>query len=161
MAINLRYILIGMFLLLIGAFVYIIDRPPDQTYLIFSLPFQLSFYDITPSFFGTIGNFLPHFLHVSAFILVTAGLLNCGKKGYLVICLFWLIIDAGFELGQKYSNTAASLVPGWFEGIFLLENTKSYFLNGTYCHLDMAAIITGSVSVYAFLFYNDNRRRTK
>ena len=159
MAINLRYILIGIFLLSIGALIYLIDRPPDQTYLIFSLPFQLSFYEVTPSFFGIIGNFLPHFLHVSAFILITAGLLNCGKKGYLAICLFWLIIDAGFELGQKYSTTAASIVPEWFEGIFLLENTKSYFLNGTYCHFDMAAIITGSVLAYMFLIHTHNDRR--
>jgi len=159
MPINLRYILIGMFLLSIGALVYIIDRPPDQTYLIFSLPFQLSFYDVTPSFFGTIGNFLPHFLHVSAFILITAGLIDCGKKGYLAICLFWSIIDAGFELGQKYSTTAASLVPDWFEGTFLLENTKSYFLNGTYCHFDMAAIIAGCVSAYLLLILIHNKRR--
>ena len=150
--------MLGLLLLFIGVLVYLFDRPPDQTYLIFSLPFQLSFYDVTPSFFGTIGNFLPHFLHVSAFILITAGLIDCGKKGYLAICLFWFIIDAGFELGQKYSTTAASLVPDWFEGIFLLENTKSYFLNGTYCHLDMAAIIVGSVSVYMFLVYTHNNR---
>ncbi len=159
MTINLRYILIGIFLLSIGASIYIIDRPPGQTYLIFSLPFQLSFYDVTPSLFGPIGNFLPHFLHVSAFILITAGLLNCGKKGYLAISLFWLIIDAGFELGQKYSIHVASVVPDWFDGIFLLENTKNYFLHGTYCHFDMAAIITGSVLAYMFLIHTHNKWR--
>jgi len=158
MAINLRYILIGIFLLSIGALIYLIDRPPIQTYLIFSLPFQLSFYDVTPSFFGTIGNFLPHFLHVTAFILITTGLIDCGKKGYLAICLFWLMIDAGFELGQKYSTIAASIVPDWFDGIFLLENTRSYFLNSTYCYLDIAAIIVGSVSAYAFLCFTLNLR---
>jgi len=159
MTINLGYILFGIFLLSIGALIYLIDRPPDQSYIIFSLPFQLSFYDVTPSLFGTIGNFLPHFLHVSAFILITAGLLNCGKKGYLAICLFWLVVDVGFELGQKYSTIAVSLVPDWFDGIFLLENTRSYFLNGTYCHLDMAAIIAGSVLAYMFLIHTHNNRR--
>ena len=158
MTINLRYILIGTFLLTIGALIYLIDRPPSQTYFIFSLPFQLSFYDVTPSLFGTIGNFLPHFLHVTAFILITAGLIDCGKKGYLAICLFWLMIDAGFELGQKYSTIAASIVPDWFDGIFLLKNTKSYFLHGTYCHLDMTAIIAGCVSAYMFLAYTHNDR---
>ena len=156
---NTRHILLGLLLLFIGVLVYLFDRPPDQTYLIFSLPFQLSFYDITPSLFGPIGNFLPHFLHVSAFILITAGLLNCGKKGYLAICLFWLIIDASFELGQKYNTIAASLVPDWFDGIFLLENTKNYFLFGTYCSLDMTAIIIGSIWAYIFLIYNYHRRR--
>ncbi len=160
MKINLRYILIGIFLLSIGALIYLIDRPPEQIYFIFALPFQLSFYDITPSLFGTIGDFLPHFLHVSAFILLTAGLLNCGKKGYLAICLFWMTVNVGFELGQKYSDYAAGLVPAWFAGVFLLENTRNYFLHGTYCRLDMAAIIIGGVSAYALLFYSHNRRRT-
>jgi len=153
--------LVGIFLLSIGALIYLIDRPPGQTYFLFSLPFEFSLYHRYSPLFGVIGNFLPHFLHVTAFILLTAGLLDCGKKGYLVISLFWMTVNVGFELGQKYSDYAASLVPDCFDGIFLLENTKSYFLSGTYCHLDMVAIITGSVSVYAFLFYNDNRRRTK
>jgi len=82
--------------------------------------------------------------------------MNCGEKGYLGICLFWLAINAGFELGQKYSVQVAALVPDWFEGVFLLENTKSYFLHGTYCHLDMAAIILGGV--FAYLFWHTTTR---
>ena len=161
MTINLRYILIGIFLLSIGALIYLLDRPPNQTYFIFSLPFQLSLYDITPSIFGPIGNFLPHFLHIVAFILLTAGVMDCEKKGCLAICFFWLLICAGFEFGQKHSIQAASLVPDWFDGIFILENTRSYFLHGTYCHLDMAAIITGSVLAYIFLIYNQTKRRSE
>jgi len=159
MAINFRYILIGIFLLSIGTLIYIIDRPPDQTYLIFSLPFQLSFYEATPSLFGPIGNFLPHFLHIVAFILLTAGVMDCGNKGRLAICLFWLFICIGFELGQKFSAQAAGLVPDWFDGIFILENTRSYFLHGTYCHLDIAAIVTGSILAGLFLIHDNTKRR--
>ena len=155
---NIRYILIGLLLLFIGALVYLFDRPPDQTYFIFALPFQFSLYNIYPPLFGFIGGFLPHFLHTSAFILLTAGIMDCGKKGYLAICLFWLTINIGFELGQKYNAHAAGLVPDWFEGVFLLENTKGYFLHGTYCRLDMAAIIIGCVFAYIFLVYNHNKR---
>ncbi len=160
MTINLRYILIGIFLLSLGALIYLIDRPPGQTYFIFTLPFQLNLYNITPSLFGPIGNFLPHFLHVSAFILLTAGLIDCGKRGYLLICLFWMAVNVGFELGQRYSDYAVGLVPARFDDVFLLENTRNYFLHGTYCHLDMAAIIIGGISAYAFLHYTNNRRRT-
>ena len=159
MTINLRYILIGIFLLSIGALIYLIDRPPGQTYFIFALPFQLSFYDVTPSLFAPIGNFLPHFLHIVAFILLTAGVIGCGRKDCLAICLFWLIICAGFELGQKYSVQAASLIPDWFDGIFILENTRNYFLHGTYCPLDMTAIIIGSVLAYIFLIHDNTKRR--
>jgi len=80
MTMNLRYILIGIFLLFICALIYIIGRPPSQTYFIFALPFQLSFYETTPSLFGPIGNFLPHFLHVVAFILLTIGVSKQGVK---------------------------------------------------------------------------------
>jgi len=161
MTINFRYILIGISLLSIGALIYLIDRPSSQTYFIFTLPFQLSFYDVTPSLFGPLGNFLPHFLHVSAFILITAGLMDFGKRSYLAICLFWLVIDAGFELGQKYSTIAVALVPNWFDGFIFLENTRNYFLYGTYCHIDMAAIIAGSVSAYTFLIYTHNNREAQ
>lgn len=159
MKFNVLYILLGLLLLSIGTMVYLFDRPPDDTYFIFALPFQFSFYDIYPSLFGPIGDFLPHFLHVTAFILLTAGVMNCGKKGYLAICLFWLTINIGFELGQKYSIQAAALVPDWLEGVFLLENTKNYFLFGTYCPLDMTAIIFGSIWTYIFLIYNHHKRR--
>ena len=156
---NIRYILLGLLLLFIGALVYLFDRPPDQTYFIFALPFQFSLYNIYPPLFGPLGNFLPHFLHVTAFILLTAAVLDCGKKGHLVICLFWMAVSAGFELGQKYSKQSASMVPDWFEGIFILENTKNYFLFGTYCPLDMTAIIFGSIWTYIFLIYNHHKRR--
>jgi len=158
MVINLRYILIGIFLLSIGALIYLIDRAPGQTYFLFSLPFEVSLYHRSSPLFGPIGNFLPHFLHVSAFIFLTAGLLDCGKRGYLAICLFWMTVNVGFELGQKYSDYAANLIPNWFDRVFLLENTKSYFLNGTYCRLDMAAIIIGGVSAYVLLFYNHKKK---
>jgi len=160
MIIKIRYFLIGILLLLIGTIIYLIDRPPDQTYFLFALPFEFSLYGIYPPLFGPLSNFLPHFFHVTAFIFLTAGLLDCEKKGYLTICLFWLIVNAGFELGQKYGVQAASWVPYWFDGVFLLENTRNYFLLGTYCHLDMAALITGAVSAYIFLIHNHNRRRT-
>ena len=156
---NILYILLGLLLLSIGAFIYIFDRPPAQTYFIFALPFQISLYNIYPPLFGPLGNFLPHFLHVTAFILLTAAVAGCGKRGHLAICLFWLSVNAGFELGQKYSIQTAALVPDWFDGIFLLENTRNYFLYGTYCPLDMTAIIIGSILAYIFLIYNYHRRR--
>ncbi len=154
---NIRYILLGVFLLLVGSLVYLVDRPPEHTYFIFSLPFEFSLYAVYPPLFGPLGDFLPHYLHVSAFILMSAGVLNCGKRGFQVICLFWLVVCVSFELGQKYSEQAASLVPRWFDGIFLLENTRGYFLHGTYCNLDMAAIVAGVLSAYLFLVYTHNK----
>ena len=158
--INMRQILSGVLILLTGTLVYLIDRPPDQTWFITVLPVRLSLYNIYPPLFGPLGRFLPDFLHVIAFILLTAGFVAGGRKPYLAICLFWMMIDGAFELGQKYGSLAAGLVPDWFDGVFLLENTRHYFLHGVYSNHDMIAIITGAVVAYPILIYSQHKRRT-
>ena len=95
-----------------------------------------------------------------AFILLTAGILSCGRRWYPLICLFWLVVDGGFELGQKYSLQAAGLVPDWFDGVFFLENVENYFTQGTYSSHDMIAIVTGAVIAYLILISSQDKRRT-
>lgn len=98
--VNIRQILIGLSVLLIGSLVYLIDRPPDQTYFVYSCPFNISLFKTFPNLFGLIGNSLPAFVHVFSFILITAGLLSYQKKGCIIICACWFIIDCAFELGK-------------------------------------------------------------
>ena len=92
-----------------------------------------------------------------AFILLTVGVAGWGRKAYLPVCLFWLIIDAGFELGQKYNTQAVSLVPDWFDDIFLLDNIRSYFVSGTYSLFDMAAIVGGACLGYWVLLHTEKK----
>jgi hypothetical protein len=131
--------------LLFGTFVYLVDRPPDQTYFVYNSSIGISFYNILPNLFGLIGNILPAFIHVFSFILITAGLLSCQKKGCLIICLSWFVVDCAFELGQKFSSFAVRLVPDWFAGIPCLENTDNYFLTGTFDYFDLTAITIGAI----------------
>ena len=156
--INKNQILIGVIGLLIGSLVYLIDRPPDQTYFVSSSPINISLSNIIPRLFGSIGNSLPEFIHVFSFILITAGLIFCNKKGYLIICVSWFLIDCAFELGQKFVLWSSSLVPGWFDGIPFLENTKNFFLQGTFDFFDMAAIALGSIAAYFVLLGTMKRR---
>lgn len=158
MTINLRLILLGFLALLIGVLVYLVDRPPEQTYFLSAFPLKISLYDIYPPIFGRLGPVLPDFMHVVAFILLTAGVLAGNRRVYAAVCLFWLVVDGAFELGQKYSDQAASLVPAWFDGIFLLENTGAYFKHGTYSRHDMAAIVIGAVVAYLILIYSQDKR---
>ena len=160
MKVNLGYILSGILMLLVGTLVYLIDRPPEQTWFVSILPVQLSLHHFYPPLFGELGKFLPDLLHVMAFIFLTAGIVNGGRKSCLVICLFWLVVDGAFELGQKYSTQAAALVPDWFDGIFLLENTRHYFIGGSYANHDMIAIIAGAIVAYLILIYSQDKRRT-
>lgn len=156
--INMRRILPGIMLLLTGVLIYLIDRPPADTYFLAHLPLNPIFYGQYPNVFGFLGDFLPSFLHAIGFILLTAGIVASDKKAYGAICIFWLVINAGFELGQKYSSHVAARVPEWFEGIFILENTSSYFINGTYSNLDMASIIVGAGIAYLVLLYTEEKR---
>lgn len=151
--VNNRQILIGLTALVTGALVYLVDRPPDQTYFIYSCPFEVSLFKTFPNLFGFIGNSLPAFIHVFSFILITAGLLSCQKSGCIIVCAFWCVTDMAFELGQKFNSLPLKAIPEWFTGIPYLENTKNYFLFGTFDFMDLAAISTGTVIAYLVLLF--------
>jgi len=154
--INKYQIAIGLAVLVMGTLVYLVDRPPEETYFVSESKVDISLHDTLPSLYGRIGASLPTFSHVFAFILITAGLLNCRKRGYLIITLCWFITDSAFEIGQKFSDTAVKWVPSWFSGIPFLENTESYFRRGTFDWIDMATIFFGSIAAYAVLLMTAN-----
>jgi len=147
-SINKTQIIIGFLGLFVGSVIYLIDRPPDQTYFIAQSPLTISLYKKIPNLFGIMGDSLPAFLHVFSFILLTAGLIFYSKRAYLIICPFWFLIDVAFEVGQKYYNVTSHIIPDWFEGIPFLENTKAYFLHGTFDFRDLAAIASGAIVAY-------------
>jgi hypothetical protein len=149
--INKIQILIGGIALFIGSLVYIIDRPADYTYFVHSVPTSISLYKILPNFFGLMGSNLPAFVHVFSFILLTAGVLSCQKRGCFIICLSWFFLDCAFELGQKFKGVPLKIIPAWFSGTPFLENTKIYFVGGTFDVLDLVAIALGTVAAYFFL----------
>ena len=157
--INKTQILIGTIGLLIGSLIYLIDRPPDQTYFVYSSPINISLFKVMPTLFASIGNSLPAFIHIFSFIVITAGLIFCRKKGYLIICLSWFLIDCAFEMGQKYSTWSSRIIPDWFAGIPFLENTKNFFLQGTFDFIDLAAIALGTVIAYLVLLITNKRER--
>ena len=151
-------ILIGVAALLLGSLVYLIDRPPDQTYFVYSTPVSITLYNIFPVLFGDIGNSLPAFIHAFSFSLITAGLFSCRKRACFIVCLSWLFVDLAFELGQKYSALPLKIIPGWFDGIPFLENSADYFRCGTFDMLDLAAITLGGVTACLILAITSDRK---
>ena len=149
--INIRQILIGVLGLLIGTLVYLVDRPPDQTYFVYSIPLHISLFKTLPNLFGPIGKSLPSFIHVFSFILLTAGIISSRKKGFLIVCLCWFTVDCVFELGQKFNSLSLKTIPGWFSGIPILENTRNYFIHGTFDFNDLVAISVGTIAAYFVL----------
>lgn len=158
--INIRQILIGLTVLLLGTLIYLTDRPPDQTYFVYKSLVNISLHNILPNLFGFIGNSLPSFVHAFCFILITAGLLKCQKRGCIIICASWFLIDFIFELGQKFKSLSSTMVPDWFFGIPFLENSKNYFLSGTFDFNDLTAIGVGTILAYFVLIITIKRRES-
>jgi len=156
--INKLQILIGLVFLLIGGLVYLIDRPPDATYLVYRYGQILSLHKIVPNIFGSFGNSLPDFIHVFSFILITAGIVSCRKRGYLIISISWLIIDCAFELGQRYHSLPLKMIPDWFSGIPILEAIKGYFIKGDFDIHDIVALLLGASMAYLVLLTTMSRR---
>ena len=163
---NRWQILIGIGALLLGSCVYLFDRTPDHTYFIARLGVDTSFYNILPNLFGQMKDCLPSFIHAFSFILITAGIISSKKKGYIIVCAGWFVIDCVFELGQKYNSLILKIIPDWFSGVPFLENSRNYFFRGTFDVIDLAAVLTGSLTGYFVLIitmekgkYNDGKSR--
>ncbi len=148
---NTPQIISGAVVLLAGVLIYLIDRPPDQIYFIYKSGMNISLFGILPIIFGSVGNFLPSFVHVFSFIFITAGIIARGKKDYLIICVSWLLIDCAFELGKNFNSWPLKIIPDWFLGILFLKNSKNYFMHGTFDLADMIAIFIGATMAYLFL----------
>ncbi len=142
---------IGIACLITGTLVYLVDRPPGSAYFLSQLNIDTHLIHSPQGLFGIIGNSLPAFAHVLSFILLTASLMHFSRINYLIICIFWLVIDSAFELGQKFDTFASGLVPEWFNGIPVLETTKNYFIYGTFDVFDMAGFLVGAIIGYILI----------
>jgi hypothetical protein len=153
-------IVIGLAALGIGLLVYLIDRRPDQTYFLLRLGMAHGVRESAPPVFGLLGQNLPAFLHVFAFILITGGILGCGIKGSMLVAVGWFLTDAAFELGQRFPATAELLIPGWFDTLPVLESSRTFFRAGTFDPVDLIAIATGALAAYGLLLMTMERRRS-
>lgn len=140
-----------MLALSVGAIFYVLARPAGQTYFVGKTGLDLSFYDSLPVLFILLGSSLPTFVHVFSFILLTASFIYGSRKSYFYICLFWLLVDSIFELGQRFGRVVSEAIPSWFAGIPFLENCTSYFLRGSFDPMDIGSILLGTLSAYLVL----------
>ncbi|MCG6909008.1 MAG: hypothetical protein LJE94_02655 [Deltaproteobacteria bacterium] len=150
-------LLAGIFLLLVGSLVYVIDRSPERVYFTRWFGIHLKLWSAEAPLLGSLGLRLPAFFHVLSFSLITGAFFTRGKKRYLAICLFWVLVNGFFELGQKYKALALSLTPAFFEKIPFLENTAAYFKNGSFDAYDLLAFVLGGVAAYGLLLITGRR----
>ena len=149
MHLNVTSGVIGVAVLATGAAVYVLDRAPELS-LVGS---TISFFHLKVTAFGAIGQNLPSFAHVFAFVLFTAALLDGKRLTNLGVCLGWLAVDVGFELGQhpQFAESIAKTIPAWFAHIPILDRTTMYFLGGTFDPLDLLFAALGALTAYVVI----------
>ena len=155
---NKIQVLVGCSALFLGFLLYLLHRPLDTYFVSFIKAHDASSYGISPSSNAMAGA-LPSFLHVFAFSLIIGGLLSCRKRGYLIICFAWLLINVLFELGQRHAIAASQMVPAWFGQVLILENMQNYFLKGTFDFCDLFASFAGASAAYWILVLTLESRR--
>ena len=131
---DLRVSAIAVAALAMGAAVYALDRPPGSAQL---LPLGATLFPDTALSFGSMGAWLPAFLHVFAFSLLTAALLNASRLAAASACFAWWAIDSLFELGQH-----PAISP---------HLAAAYFVRGRFDSADLLATALGALCAYATL----------
>lgn len=156
-AINKKQILIGISVLFIGLLIYFIDRPGD-TYLVGKISGGTSFHGTIPGLFGQIGYVLPAFIHIFSFSLITCGLLGCGRKGAIIVCTSWLVVNFAFELGQKFKSLPVSIIEKNYPENTFFEIFSNYFRFGTFDKYDLVAFVIGALAAYLTMSLTIQRR---
>lgn len=142
---RLRYILIGISILLIGFSIYVCDRPSSTFYISLNL---------TSRIYGNIGFNLPSFIHVCALSFITIGIVKPFKNYVLIICFIWIVINLVFELGQLKS------IYDSINSLKLLSKTpqlNTFLKTGSFDIKDILAIFLGGF--IPFLFTNTNQNK--
>ncbi|MCX5810092.1 MAG: hypothetical protein NTX36_12100 [Proteobacteria bacterium] len=103
---------------------------------------------IQTSWTGQLAGAFPAFIHPFAFSLIGMGLLSNTRKSRVLICLIFFLMNLFFEIGQKYKIVFIKFIPQWFSSIPILENTRGFFLKGTFAVDDLIGITLGSLSAF-------------
>lgn len=142
---SVLYVIIATVAMSVGLLVYLLDRQPEHVYF---LSHALTTVDAPHAWFGVAGNYLPAFLHVYAFVLLTVAFAGSANARLIRIGAAWFVIVSLFEFGQHpaVSPLIAASLPAWFAHIPVLDNTAAYFLRGTFDPLDLLSGALGTLA---------------
>jgi hypothetical protein len=154
LTLHTRLILLGVMWLGLGALVYLLDRTAGSFFWgNVSLHARIGFR------IGVLGHWIPTFAHVIAWSLITAGVLRVRSvKGLTAVCLLWLGINAGFEVGQKFAVSICRSLPHGSLAGPVTDLMRGYFLNGTYDTGDLWAAGLGAGLALIWLMFGTGRK---
>ncbi len=144
--------------LVLGLFVYVLDRQPASVYLI---PNWLEAMGPHAPVFVLIGDQIPTFVHTLAFSLLTYALLAPTPGAALLSAVTWLSIGSLFEIAQAsaVAHWISSHSPHGLASIPFLENIPGYFLAGTFDPLDLVSIAAGAAIAYLIARFSQQEDR--
>jgi hypothetical protein len=146
---NVPQILVGLGGLSLGALIYLFERSPGSYGFGAIVRDSLGFIRPHRVVFGVLANNLPSFVHVFAFSLMTAGLLPTRRKGDLLICLLWFLIDTAIEIGQGLKPVCLAILPDWLDVLTPpMANLQEYFRYGTFDIRDIIAGLLGALAAF-------------
>ena len=138
---------LGCGILCIGLLIYLMDREASRAVLLPSLAMPGS-----SKLFGTLGQWLPSFVHPLGFSLFTAAVLK-PTTARLIACAFWAAANVAFEVGQH-----AVFKPGWAEALHggagewaVTRAILNYGLHGTFDAKDLSAAVLGALAAAVFI----------
>ncbi|QYZ67156.1 MAG: hypothetical protein OI74_04285 [Gammaproteobacteria bacterium (ex Lamellibrachia satsuma)] len=136
---------VALGLLLLGGLVYLACRNSSSVYFLAGIFPEAIGYSMPAA---AVCSSVPSFIHIYAFILLTAVVLNPSRAGLALICLCWIAIELFFEFGQHpfFAQYLTEKIPAWFENFPFLEVADTYFLTGTFDPLDVLFILFGTAA---------------
>lgn len=147
---NLKQCFLAAGALAAGLMVYVLCRPPQTTLLGQWILGGLEASSIQRSPLGLLGGIIPEVVHPFGFSLLTLALLpRSGRKTRICVCVFWLVVELFFELGQGIGAQVADLLTRVMPHHAASTMLANYFVFGTYDPLDILAICLGIAAAYS------------
>lgn len=141
-----RTLVVAAIALLMGVAYYWLARIESSAAFLTLLPSPPL--TLEPAFFARYLGWLPTFVHVLAFSLLTW--LALGRRDGLLACTLWGVTNATFELGQALSVGLIQHLPEFL-------NLRDYLIHGVFDPFDLAACAIGA---WVAWIMTQNSRRT-
>lgn len=138
----------GCLAVALGLLVYAADRPAGHALLIPAFPAFMA-----GRLFGTLGQWLPSFVHPFAFSLFTAAALSSRATPWYEACIAWCAVNVAFEVGQhpQISARLATVIDDVLGQSPPARALANYFVHGTFDIGDIVAAVLGALAAAAVL----------